>query len=152
MGHTTEETNIQTSNIPQDFVITYHKLFGMCTLPEWGLVGRIANELHQYNAIWFIGKDEKRKSSSLRSAIKGLIKLGVIIKTENPEFYIVNPVYIRRGNPFKVLATTAEEIHREKGLDQSVRGNKRPINKYNVDIFHLSGIVPNNEWLGPLKR
>lgn len=96
--------------IKQAIVISDPDISGICTTAEWVLVGRLLRELKEYNALWYCDPKQKRGNSSLRKAIKGLIDKGVLIKTESLNIYFVNPVHIRRGEVFAVLATTATRI------------------------------------------
>lgn len=134
-------SEVESIYLSQDFFMNASDLFAMCTPHEWYLCGMISSQLKQNNAFWLCPETVKRSSSS-KKAIKTLIRLNVLVKTETTDIYLVNPVYIRRGNPFTVLNTTASLIQdARKVTADHIVGTKTGIEEYipllNVDETKL---------------
>lgn len=130
-GFSRTKLNSATKRVPQEITITTQDLFNMCTPAQWYLVGLICSQLKQYNALWECPQEVK-KSGTNRAAIKGLIEMKVLIKTETPHIYLVNPLYIRRGGFYEVLVTTAETLANSvKVLPEHIT-NKKPVNRFKV--------------------
>lgn len=102
-------TGIESDRLNQDFYVAASDLWSMCTQGEWHLVGRISTELKSYNALWYCDP-ELKNNGNLKKSIRGLIEKAIIFKTETPHIYLINPVYIRRGEFFTVLNTTAAAL------------------------------------------
>ncbi len=96
--------------LKQEIVLADTTLWSRCTSSEWHLVGRIMNELYEYNGLWLCTAQLKR-NNTLRKALLGLIDKKVVMHTETPDIYLVNPMYIRRGEPFTILATMASMLY-----------------------------------------
>lgn len=124
--------NGTTQTVQQQIIITDTELFSKCTTGEWYLVGRILSELHLYNALWECTTEEKAKNSTLRRGIKGLIAKNILITTENSSIYLVNPLMVRRGELFQVIATTATALREHIKVHAGLLGNKRAVR--NMDI------------------
>ncbi len=100
------KTDTQSDRLNQDFYVAAAELWAQCTPHEWYVVGRIASELKSNNALWVCDRKLKDNGTT-KKAIAGLVRLNVLIKTETTHIYLVNPFYIRRGEFFTVLNTTA---------------------------------------------
>lgn len=99
-------TGVKSDRLNQDFYMAASELWSMCSPHEWHLAGRIAAELKPNNVLWYCDPALK-VNSSLKRSLRALIKMKVLIPTETLHIYIVNPFYIRRGDFFVVLNTTA---------------------------------------------
>lgn len=139
LGHNTftrASTNKNSTRVPQPLVMSDASLFGRCTPAEWYLIGEISTELKEYNALWqyspITRNDNKRK------AIKGLIAKEVLIKTETIGIYIVNPLYLRRGDLFTVISTTANTLCGSTKVLPEHIANKRPVKTFMFDHIQQS--------------
>lgn len=103
--------NIDEFKIFQDVVITNLALHDGLSTGASKLVNRIGKELHMNNALWY-HKPETRKEYVV---IKELVNKYILLKSEDPYIFFVNPMYIRRGTLQGVLAMTM------KVLGQSVK-------------------------------
>lgn len=147
MSQTMVETNgIITNRIEtetfinrQDIVIADVDLFDKCSSSEWHLIGRISRSLKKYNAIWKCPL-ELKSNGTVTKAIKGLLLKNVIAKTNTTHFYIVNPLILRRGRDWKVALTTAQAIHNNNGIDDTLIRDLTPIDRFDF-------ITPNNTQL-----
>lgn len=119
------ETYINT----QDIVISDQELFSKCTSAEWHLIGRITYDLKMCNALWKWPED-MRNNSTVKKAIRGLIQKNILSKTSAKHIYIVNPTAIRRGKDWKVALSTAQAIHDNSGIDESIIRDLRPIDRF----------------------
>lgn len=120
-----------TQRITQEIVIADATLFSRCTPAQWWIVGNICSELKAYNALWQCSSTIKRSGNSMK-AIKALIQMQVLIKTETPHIYLVNPLYIRRGDFHSVLLTTANMLSNvPKVLPEHIT-NKKALREYQV--------------------
>ena len=126
------QTEHQSDRLQQDFYVAAKELYTMCTRAEWYMVGRIASELKSCNALWECSADIKKSSTNWK-AIRGLIKSKVLFATETTDIYFVNPIYIRRGDPFVVLNTTADLL-----MDVSKVTTDHVINKAPVKSLDLT--------------
>ncbi len=140
LGHNTftrASTNKNSSRVPQPLVMSDAGLFAKCTHSEWYLIGEIGTALKEYNALWQC-TDDLRKNSSKRKAVKGLIAKQVLIETETKGIYIVNPLYLRRGDLFTVISTTANTLCESiKVLPEHIT-NKRPVKSFMFEHMNRS--------------
>ncbi len=132
----TRTPNGKTKRLNQDVIISNNTLFDQCNDAEWKMVGRITRDLCQNNALWHV-KPELRKSGTFRATLKSLELKRVIVRTDNPEIYMVNPWYVRRGDPFVILATTASLIHSSSRVTLDHIKNCKPVNQLKVDNMLL---------------
>ena len=105
----------------------------MCTAHEWYLVGRISSELKRYNCLWLCSPDVKKSSSNWK-AINGLLKHGVLMRTETANIYMVNPIYIRRGEILGVINTTADLLSGVSRVTADHVRNCKPVSLYDVTV------------------
>lgn len=135
------ETPQETMTYRQSFFMSAAELWTMCTPAEWYLVGRISAELKEYNALWYC--DPKLKNSSNnRKAIKGLVDKKVLFLTETTHIYLVNPVYIRRGDVFGVLNTTAQLLCNAPKVELEHVVHKKAVKEFDASLDqHL---IPTN--------
>lgn len=124
----------QTYSVPEAIHITIEGLYDMCTKAEWHLIGRISCDLFLNNCLWYCGPDAKRKNGNMVIAIKGLLEKNILINTDKPHFYIVNPKYLRKGNLIFTLITTAKAIYDNNGIDSSLLAPLRTVKE-----FYFSG-------------
>jgi hypothetical protein len=110
-------------------------------MTEWHLVGRISSELKEYNALWYCDPKLK-KNSSTRKAIQGLIDKGVLFTTETTNIYLVNPIFIRRGDVFSVLATTAELVSESSKVAVEHIVNKKPVKFFDYGSAKAIAALP----------
>lgn len=113
----------------QDIVIADLELFDKCSKSEWYLVGKISRALKMCNALWKCPQDIKDNGTATK-ALKSLILKNVLAKTSVTHFYIVNPLVIRRGKDWKVALTTAQAIHDNNGIDDTLIRDLKPIDKF----------------------
>lgn len=90
----------------QEITIANDELWAMCKPAEWYMLGQIGRELKYGNALWSSAVMKKRSYN--RTIIACLVKKGILIPTETKDIYIVNPMYIRKGDLVKVLYGTSE--------------------------------------------
>jgi hypothetical protein len=115
-------TDEKSYRLREPIVITNTNLIDLCTRAEWYMIGSIMQEMYEYNALWLADKDKKRNSREYRRTLAGLVQKEILFATEAPHMYLVNPVHLRRGDPFAVVATTANMLM-----------NKRPVPDMLVD-------------------
>lgn len=127
------ETPQETMTYRQSFFISAAELFEMCSPQEWWLVGKISAELKEYNALWYCDPKLKNNSSN-RKALKGLVDKRVLFLTETTHIYLVNPVYIRRGDVFGVLNTTAELISTTSKVEREHIVNKKSVKEFDASL------------------
>lgn len=121
---TSVETEHETVHTGEDFYMNASELWAQCTPHEWHLIGRIGSELQYLCALWCCA-DYVKKSSANRRAITSLISKNILIKTETTNVYLVNPRYIRRGDVFSVINSTARMLQDvKKVLPEHVKGYK----------------------------
>lgn len=123
--------NITTINpVNQDgIIITDAQLYNKCTSAEWHLIGKISMELKQNNVLWKC--DEKTKANGTsKKAIKGLLDKELLIKTETTDIYVVNPLFIRRGNFHNVMTTTADLLSNSSKVNDEHLVNKRAVKSF----------------------
>lgn len=115
----------------QEIVISDPALWEKCSSSEWHLIGRIIRDMKNYNALWYCDPAIK-KSSATRSALKRLADKKILVKTETLHIYFVNPVYIRKGEAFTVLATTANKLKNASRVTTDHIVNCKPVR--NIDF------------------
>ena len=133
---TTSETNEQTYALNEEILICSNDLLDMTTNSEWILVRKIMKELHMNNCIWYCSPEYKNSSSTIKAALRGLLNKSVLWNTDKKHYYIINPVYLRKGNLVFGLITTAQAIYNNKGIDDSVL---RPLKR--IQQFRFSGDI-----------
>ncbi len=128
-----ESTGQKSTRLDQDFTISALELFPKCTPAQVVLLAKtIIPELKEYNALWYCDPSIKRKNSSIKIAIRGLLEMNVLIKTETMHIYLVNPYYIRRGDFYSVLCTTAAALEHASKVSPQHIANYKPIKNYRV--------------------
>jgi hypothetical protein len=115
-------TDEKSYRLKEPIVVTNTNLIDICTRAEWYMVGTIMKEMYEYNALWACDPIRKRNSSDYRRTLAGLVRKEILFATEVRHMYLVNPVHLRRGDPFAVVATTANMLM-----------NKRPVPDMLVD-------------------
>lgn len=135
------ETGLDTIQSREDFFMNASELWKKCTPHEWHLIGRIGSELKLNCSLWCCDSSIK-SSSSTKKAIKSLINLKVLVKTETTDIYLVNPVYIRRGDVATVLYTTASILQNVSKVTSELVRNYKSVEEYTpvltenqVDLF-----------------
>lgn len=121
-----------TVRIRQDIVITDMQLFDKCTSAMWHVIGHIMKDLKEYNVLWECPVNLKKNNNTTRKAIAALVEMKLLITTEVTNIYIVNPLYLRRGDFHGVLATTANMIREHGRLDNRLITNKRAVNEFKL--------------------
>jgi hypothetical protein len=124
-------TGKETTSLSQDFYVAAAELWAMCTPHEWYMIGRISSELKSYNALWHCDPEIKKSSANIK-VIRGLKDKQILIPTETTDIYLVNPVYIRRGDFSSVLHTTASLLMNEATVQLEHIKNCRPIKELDV--------------------
>ena len=114
--------------LQEPIIIANTHLLDLCTRAEWYMIGTIMQEMHEYNALWLCDKDKKRDSREYRRTLAGLLRKEILFSTETKHMYLVNPVHLRRGDPFAVVATTANMLMGRKPTVDML-GDKRPVHK-----------------------
>jgi hypothetical protein len=123
------KANVHSHRIPQPLVMSDTSLFGKCTHGEWALIGQISEELKEYNCLWYCSP-ELKKNTRISTCIKGLIVKDILRKTETTHIYIVNPFYLRRGDLFAVLTTTAATLANASKVGLEHITNKKPVSNF----------------------
>lgn len=139
------DSGATSHRIKQEIVISDPSLWDTCDMVKWYMVGRIIRELRTYNALWYCDPKLK-KSSKNRQAISQLVESSVLIKTETPHIYFVNPVHIRKGDTFSVLATTAHLLSKSSRVTMDHIVNCKPVKDidFGADQFLLMQFPPEN--------
>jgi hypothetical protein len=128
--YSADSTSETSFRLKEPIVVTNTQLVKQCTRSEWYLVGLIMCDMYQYNALWQADVDLKRNNKAYRLGLKGLLSKEILFRTESQHIYIVNPVHLRRGDPFAVTATTANMLmNRKPTLD--MLEDKRPVSTFN---------------------
>lgn len=130
------ETGVKSDRLNQDFYMAASELWSMCKPHEWHLVGRIAAELKPNNVLWYCDPVLKT-NSSLKRSLRTLIKMKVLIPTETLHIYIVNPFYIRRGDFFVVLNTTACLLQDVTKVEREHIREKKAIKSYDTTLARV---------------
>lgn len=123
--------NATSIRIPQPIVIADLNVYAGCSMYERYILTVITEELKEYNCLWQCSSTIK-KSNAGRQAIKGLIVKTILIKTETTNIYVVNPLYLRRGDLFTVLTTTANMLSDESKIGIEHIINKKPVKEFNI--------------------
>ena len=150
---TREDTGKQSTVYQQDFYMSASEVFSMINAPKdtdkkktqraihaenmrtWYLFGLIASELKIYNALWQCDPALKATSPQ-RASLAHLVKLDILIPTETTHIYLVNPRFMRRGEFFTVLNTTASILRdAPKVLVEHIR-DKKPVKALDVAFDH----------------
>lgn len=121
----TEETSYR---LKEPIVVTNTVLYRICTRAEWHVIGAIMTEMFEYNALWLADSIKKRHDKTYRRALHGLVQKEILFATEAPHMYLVNPVHLRRGDPFAVVATTANMLMNKKPTADML-GDKKPVHE-----------------------
>jgi hypothetical protein len=123
------DTGHETTQATEDFFMNASALWSQCTPHEWHLVGRIGVELKRNCALWECDASIK-KNSSTKAAIRKLIERKVLFKTETTDIYLVNPIFIRRGDVATVLYTTAAILQDVKKVNGEVIKGYKAVDEY----------------------
>lgn len=130
------DTGVKSDRLNQEFYMAASELWEMCSPHEWHLVGRIAAELKANNVLWYCDPDLK-KNSSLKRSLRSLIKMKVLIPTETLHIYIVNPFYIRRGDFFVVLNTTANLLQDVVKVEREHIKEKKAVKNFDTTMASI---------------
>lgn len=95
-----------TMKSDQEISIIDQDLFLALEVDEFKMVGKIISELKMNNALWYY----KRENSRQYKVIKKLVDKKILVHTEDPDIYVVNPFFIRRGTELSVLAHTVQVL------------------------------------------
>lgn len=136
-GYSRDPTGDVSKRIRQPIVITENTLYDMCTSAEWHVVGRIIRDLKECNALWHLPQEDKDRSGTLRRALKGLIQKEILLDTGSTGFYLVNPLYIRRGDLLTVVATMIKELEGATRITLDHYKNLKPVRKMEFDQIAL---------------
>jgi hypothetical protein len=131
-NYSRESTGHESVTLSQDFYVAAAELWSMCNSSEWHLVGRISSELKSYNSLWKCPSELKKSNGTAKAAISSLIQKNILIKTETTDIYLVNPIYIRRGDFLAVLNTTASLLMNEAKVAEEHIKNCKPIKELDV--------------------
>lgn len=131
-------TNNRTKRLPQEVIISDINITENMTATECRLFCLIQRELKMYNSLWY-ANEEVRNNSKNRDAIKKFIELNILVKTETRNIYIVNPYYIRRGEFFTVVFTTAHMIRQYDDIRVDMITDKKPIKDFE-DIHKIEEV------------
>lgn len=123
------KTNETTQRIPQELTITDITILEDCTPLQHHIICMIQYQLKEYNALWEC-PNKFKKSSTGKIALKGLIDRKILIKTETTNIYIVNPLYIRRGDFHSVLITTATMLSNISKVTSLQIADKKPVKQF----------------------
>jgi hypothetical protein len=126
-AYSRKDTDETSFRLKEPIVVTNTNLLDLCTRAEWYLLGTVMKEMYEYNALWACDPDKKKNSPSYRTVLAGLVKKEILYTTEVRHMYLVNPVHLRRGDPFAVVATTANMLMNRKP-DETMLMDKRPVN------------------------
>ena len=79
---------------------------------ELKVLARIINDLRSNNPLWYCND---RESKQVKDALANLVKLQIISYIVGSKgFYIINPLYIRKGNTFQIYPALSMHFHNEK--------------------------------------
>lgn len=126
-GHkySTRHTGETSYRLQEPIVVSQTNLIDLCTRNEWYIVGQIMKEMYEYNALWLADAAKKRTYRAYREGIAGLVAKKVLYHTETVSMYLVNPAFLRRGDPFSVAATTANMLMNRKPAADMLMDKKR---------------------------
>lgn len=123
--------NLRNKRLDQEFIIFKKGFKSICTSAQWNLAGIISEELKRYNVLWEC-KPEIKNNGNYCKVIKEFLEMKVLIKTETTNIYIVNPEYIRYGDYFAALGTTAAMLFKTNKVSQHLITDKQPIKEINL--------------------
>ncbi len=130
-----ESTGFNTYNIYSPISILDHGIIGNnYTTMEKGILAEIAYELKNNNCLWICPLEWKNNGMRKR-AIKKFIEGNILMKTETVNIYVVNPEYIRRGNPFTILASTIKLLDNVTRVEAKHVVNKNPISQMTIELI-----------------
>lgn len=104
-GYERTETG-DNNKVFQDTFMTVQGLHRHVSTGAWKLIGTIGDELKMNNGLWHHKPDSRKQYIILKELIDNCI----LIKTEDPYIFFVNPMYIRRGSLSGVLALTLKVL------------------------------------------
>jgi hypothetical protein len=129
-SYSSDSTSETSYRLKEPIIVANPHLIDLCTRNEWYLIGQIMRDMYQYNALWLADKEKKAHNAAYKIGLKGLLDKKIIFQTETMHMYIVNPVHLRRGDPFAVTAATANMLmNRKPTLD--MLEDKRPVTTFN---------------------
>jgi hypothetical protein len=132
-------TGTTSFRLQEPIIVSQTDLVDLCTRNEWYIVGLVMKEMYEYNALWLADALKKRTNNGYRLGIIGLVKKEVLYYTETANMYLVNPAYLRRGDPFAVAATTANMLMNAKPVPEMLT-DKKPAKSFDFSkaIVHNS--------------
>jgi hypothetical protein len=133
-AYSSDNTGETSYRLKEPIIVSNPHLIDMCTNAEWRLIGYIMRDMYQYNALWLADKDRKMHNASYKIALAGLIKKEILYPTETMHMYIVNPVHLRRGDPFAVTAATANMLVNRKPTLEMLE-DKRPVSNFTFNLL-----------------
>lgn len=128
-SYSSDSTSETTYRLKEPIVVSNTNLVDQCTNAEWKLIGFIMRDMYQNNALWRADPEKKRTNSTYKIGLQGLLKKEILFSTETPHMYIVNPVHIRRGDPFAVAAATANMVMNRRPTVDMLE-DKRPLSSF----------------------
>jgi hypothetical protein len=127
--YASQSTENTSYRLREPIVVTQTGLVHLCTRNEWYIIGLIMDQMFEYNAIWHADGALKKRNTQYKIGIAGLVRKEILFITETSHYYVVNPMYLRRGDPFAVAATTANMLmNRKPNTDMLM--DKRPVGSY----------------------
>lgn len=139
-GYTRDEAG-DTFKLFQDIYIVLQGLHDGLSPGASKFVNKIGDELHMNNALWY----HKPKNSRESTTLKELRHRFIVLKSEDPYIFFVNPIFIRRGTIQAVLAMTMKEL---KGLTKPTTDNIREL-RYKGRIAIDPIEITNSDFLPP---
>lgn len=96
-----------------------------------GMVLAIMEELKWNNTLWFFQPKNSRDVTN----IKELKDNKIIFKTETTHIYFINPVFVRKGSLYEVLALTTELLSKSSKVTMDHIKDLRFTRKINFNAF-----------------
>lgn len=125
----TRVDSVVTTRIHQDVFIADPTIYDDCSMVECYILCKIQSQLRAYNCLWYCDPKLKNNSSN-NKAIKRLVEKDILWRTETTNIYVVNPKYIRRGDPFAVLTSTLNMLKDEGKVDVEHITDKKALRSY----------------------
>lgn len=94
----------------QAVVIISPELFNPLSAGACKLLIRIMNEMKMNNVFWLSGDLD---ASRTRTAVAELKKHEILIATEKPGLFIINPFKLRRGKPMASIMASLAHYHQD---------------------------------------
>jgi hypothetical protein len=137
-------TSTTSTKFYQPLLLSDLELCDICTDAEWRFIRYIIKDLKEYNALWYCDPELKNNSTN-KNAIKGLVDKSIMFKTETTNIYLINPRYMRRGDLWAVIVTTADTLRHTPRVGIEHIANRKPVKLFQAgDNTNTTPLLLNN--------